>query len=658
MEESMLEEQKNTICTFRNSFFNFKVGDIVIYGTGINAEAVVKNCVDIPIVGLMDAAKTGQQMWGLTVLSEAEIVQKGVKTIVIVARPTVVDIIYKRIEKWALENGITVYDIEGNDVGKRQNSSVIELPYYEVSYEDLLSQIDQHEVISFDIFDTVLHRRIYEPADVFFLVDKMLGDRFLFVFSKERQLAEREVSNVKDANIYEIYDLVRERNNLSEAETHEIMQMELEMEKRVLTVRKKMKECIKYCVDNKKTIYFLSDMYLPKEIIEGFFREFEIKGYADILVSCEYRCTKETGLFELLKKKEFGRKILHIGDNEKADYIAAINSGISAFRIMSAKQMLENSTYRSVLVHLSNLESRVMAGMFATEVFDNPFALYQSKGKPLILSEEDFGYLIIAPLVVAFIVWLDKAMEKQQDGLLLFAARDGWIFRSIYHIISQRKDNQNIQDMYFMTSRYSLDLLEDDLKSGNANAYKQYLDALDLKKYKKIYFVDFMSRGTCQSKLEELLDVKMHGLYVQRSFCGDLSKDSVEADAYFKETSAFGNNRRIFALCDFLECIMTSYEASFKGIALNGEYVYDEERRSKQQLSSIKQIHEGILDFGKQFATIMKGSCLENIKVDFVDEILKYTSEKYSNIKVDGLREFYLDDYLQGDKNTGNDALQ
>ena len=56
----MLLEQQKTVQTFQKSFPFDSMERFVIYGTGINAEAIVKSCGEYPIVGLMDASKNGE----------------------------------------------------------------------------------------------------------------------------------------------------------------------------------------------------------------------------------------------------------------------------------------------------------------------------------------------------------------------------------------------------------------------------------------------------------------------------------------------------------------------------------------------------------------------------------------------------------------------
>ena len=95
---------------------NFIEGDcrnIVIYGTGIHTKKLLENIKTNRIVGLMDAAKTGEVMYGKKVLSNQETAAIRDVAIVIVARSSVIYVIYRRIQEFVTKNGIPVYDING-----------------------------------------------------------------------------------------------------------------------------------------------------------------------------------------------------------------------------------------------------------------------------------------------------------------------------------------------------------------------------------------------------------------------------------------------------------------------------------------------------------------------------------------------------------------
>lgn len=651
----MLEEQLKTIRLFKEHYDSKTVEPFVLYGTGINAEAVIKSCEDYPVAGTMDASKTGQNFCGKKVLSEEEVLKLGIHLVVVIARPAVRGIIYKRLKPWSEKHGIRIQDIQGNNIADIIKENKCESPYFNVSYEELISEINSHEIISFDIFDTVLMRRVYEPTDVFLLLDEEVKEKVPERFSIMRKEAERELLKEGEPDLYQIYARMGEKYHLTQKICCFLMNMELEKEREVLIVRKKMRECIEYCLKKNKRLFFVSDMYLPADILREFLNQFEITGYEDILVSCEYHVSKRNGLFQVLKEKAQGNSYLHIGDNKEADYHAAKENEIDAFLIMPAIRMMEISTWKNALTYLGGLESRLMLGLLASELFNDPFALYHSEGKPRIEENQYFGYLLIAPLAVSFLLWI---MEKTRDAgqaVLLFSARDGWLMQKLYRQLVQRFQMEHMpQDKYLLISRRAVTDLEKN--QDRKENYLNYLADLKLEAYEKIYFFDFMSRGTCQYYLEQLIHRSCYGLYVQKGDSSDKEKKQLNVESYFKEHCAQDADRKIFALCDFLECIFTSFEPSFLGFQ-GGTVVYEKERRTASQIACIKGIHEGICNYAIQFADILGRMPKEMPSADFCDEVLNYISASYSQIEIPELAEMVLDDEVFGDKNTGRDAL-
>lgn len=654
----MLEEQQKTVEIFKTHLSDKLQEKIVLYGTGINAEAVVKSCPEYQIAGLMDAAKTGEIFWGLRVLSEEEVLLKEIKCIVVVARPAVLSVIYKRIQAWSEKNKIFVCDIYGNSLADRVKNKKRESPYFEISYDMLLEEIRKHEIISFDIFDTLLTRYVYEPRDVFSLLDKENGDNLSFQFSQTRVKAEKELLLKGETDIYHIYDLIREKQHLSAEEARSLLEAEIEKEKEVLLVRNKMRECFQYCLSENKRVYLVSDMYLTKEILRDILTGLGIDGYEEILISCEYGCSKQNGLFEVLKEKIGEHAWLHIGDNHEADYLAVLKSGGDAFEILSPVRMMELSTYYTLLTDIKKIEEKMMIGMLAAKVFNDPFVLYHSDGKPTIDSLSDFGYVFIAPAVVSFMLWLFSVLEEKRDNLLIFSARDGWLLQKVYHIFQGNCNMVSLpDDIYLLISRKAICMAADENEYGEERRnFLNYLKQLELDKYEKIYFFDFMSRGTCQSKLEEILARKLQGVYFQKSLSGDEKKDSIQVLSFFKEKSALEKDLRIFAMCDFLECILTSPEPSFWKMDSKGNPIYEMEQRSEKQRESIEKIHNGILDYCTKFTAIVKRPQVGVLAPEFCDEILRCTESSVSQIDIPEILEFELDD-ITAKKNTGRDIL-
>lgn len=654
----MRKEQEETISAFRKAYTREMKEAIAIYGTGINAEAVITACKDYPIAGVVDVSKTGELFCGLPVMSLEEVTEKNIKKLVVIARPSVHGIIYKRIRKWCEENGITVLDIYGNDIAQKIKNRREDIPYFHVAYEDLEQEIDRHEVISFDVFDTLLMRKVYEPTDVFALVDRELSGRFPFVFSEERKAAEHELSKECEPTIYQIYGYLAERHGLSKEDMQYLLSMELDKERRVLCLREKMKSCMEYCIRQGKKVYLLSDMYLPEALLGELLKQYGITGYTELLVSCDYHTTKPDRLFEVLKEKAGGESYLHIGDNKEADYDAPRRHGIDAFLIMPAIRMMESSAYSSAFVQLKSLESRVMLGMLAAEVFQDPFALFGTNGSPVIADAGKFGYAFIAPLALSFTVWMLNKIKDSKESLLLFSARDGWLIQKIYHQLADTWGLTGLpQDVYFMVSRRALEIVEKGEEKEARESYLDYLREFGMSAYGRIYYFDLMSRGTCQYLLENISGYKMQGIYFQKSDSGIEGKDAIRVWAYFEEKSAHDKDLRIFALCDFLECIFTSYDPSFYCFDRDRRCLYEEEKRTEGQIETLREIHSGIFHYCDEFANIIPKIPDDMPANEYCDEILRYTSSEYSQVHIPELSGFVLDDWLGGDKNTGRDAL-
>lgn len=654
----MKKEQEEMVQAFKSTYSHKIEKPIAIYGTGINAEAVITCCKECPIIGVVDVAKTGEIFCGLPVLSLDELVERNIREIVVVARPSVHVIIYKRIQKWCEDNGITVLDIYGNDIAGKLQERIYEHPYFRVSYEDLKREIDCHEAISFDVFDTLLMRRVYEPADVFILLDRELSGRFPFIFSRERMAAEQELGKECEPTIYQIYEYLAEKHHLSEEEKQYLLLSELDKEKDVLCVRERMKLCMEYCIRQGKAVYLVSDMYLPEELLGELLGKFGITGYRELLVSCDYQTSKPERLFEILKKRLDGKSCLHVGDNQEADFKAAKRHGLDAFLVMPAIRMMELSAYGDVFVHLNSVSSRVMLGMLAAEIFQDPFALSGTKGLPVITNAGRFGYALIAPLVLSFIVWLFHKLNRKRDSLLLFSARDGWLIQKVFHQLASAWNLTELpEDVYFMVSRKALEIVEKEVDKQAEGAYLDYLKSLELSKYDIVFYFDFMSRGTCQSLLEHISGQQLQGVYFQKSVSGVASKDAIQVWRYFEEGSAHDRDLRIFALCDFLECILTSYNPSFEKFDMDGSCIFETEKRTEEQIETLREIHSGIFRYCSDFARIWRELPEEMPPKEYCDGILRYTSSEYSRILVPELKEFMLDDWLGGDKNTGMDAL-
>ena len=264
----------------------------------------------------------------------------------------------------------------------------------------LAQSLLNYDLISFDIFDTLLVRKTMFPKDIFEIVEAALIKAVdgIQEFARIRIKAEDNCyKKGMNPTIYQIYDEIGDMTECSKDVLLRYLDKEIKTEKKFLCARKSMLKFFDE-IKEKKQVYLISDMYLPSVILKDILQECGYTGYKDIYVSCEQGYSKSDGLFEKFIEQDTRRKnAIHIGDNENADGRSAENAGLDVFLIMNKMEMLENSSYNVIIDKAEALLDRVSIGLFCNRAFDNPFALYGTKGKLRIEDYRDIAYLFIAP---------------------------------------------------------------------------------------------------------------------------------------------------------------------------------------------------------------------------------------------------------------------
>jgi len=190
--------------------------------------------------------------------------------------------------------------------------------------ESIKKKIASYEIISFDIFDTMLLRDVPNPQDIFTVIEQKYKIKN---FKKRRINAEnlaRKFSKQNEVTINDIYkylDGVDKKNELDE-------------EEQSLYANPDIIDIYHYAKIKNKKIICISDMYLEKFFIEKILKK---NGFVEIdclFISNEYQATKENGeLYDAVLQQlniKHPNKILHIGDNYYSDVKRAISKGFKA----------------------------------------------------------------------------------------------------------------------------------------------------------------------------------------------------------------------------------------------------------------------------------------------------------------------------------------
>lgn len=323
---------------------------------------------------------------------------------------------------------------------------------------DLLKKIisqDSIDVVSFDIFDTLIVRPVVEPTDIFYLLDKKLKKEYNIDFINYRLNAERELGNPL-ASLDEIYEFIQEKYKLSSDEISLMKKEETSCEKQLCFRRDDIFELYKFALEHNKKIIAISDMYLSSEVLNDILLKNGYNKIEKVYVSNECKSRKDTGaLYKYVKKNEENLSIVHIGDNYESDYKKAIESNILAIYYPSIKNVLfkDNSIFNKVW-SVPNISPdpicRILLGYTLINNFKN---LSEVKDHASIYADfSDFIKLSIAPFIFYLSAKIGNSeIIQNKYKNVYFASRDGFLPNIGYCIYSKFK--KCIPSKYFYAGR-------------------------------------------------------------------------------------------------------------------------------------------------------------------------------------------------------------
>lgn len=199
-----------------------------------------------------------------------------------------------------------------------------------------IDQLDGIELVSFDIFDTLLHRSCGEPSAVFRIVEQIFLEENPvpgFSFHKERVEAERRARRKVGPNTEVTLDEIYRELPFSSQDRAELMELEIACE---IAVCEPNWDVVRVydAIRRNHTVVLASDMYLPQWVISEILRNCGIEGYDRLYLSSEYRLMKRNGALFKRVIDDYGvspSNILHIGDHPLADWKAPKQLGMEAF---------------------------------------------------------------------------------------------------------------------------------------------------------------------------------------------------------------------------------------------------------------------------------------------------------------------------------------
>jgi HAD superfamily hydrolase (TIGR01549 family) len=309
----------------------------------------------------------------------------------------------------------------------------------------LVKKLLQYDVVSFDIFDTLILRPFLKPTDLFLTLSPHHN---IPSFRKNRIEAERRarIKSFEDNGTYEItiFDIYKEleRNNSIEVEYG--VSLEVEAEKSFCYANPYMKLIYEMLLQNNKTIIFTSNMYLPSNLMKELLSSCGYNNYDKLYVSCDYGVSKtDSTLFKIIEK-DFPKdtKFIHVGDNYNSDIKGSQKIGWDSYHYQGTHDIQRSS--------LRHLKQSTLLNSFYNAIIENYFNngnLYQY---PYNTPEYFYGFTYGGLLVLGYVNFIHKYAKDNKLDRLLFLSRDGHILKRTYDALYD-----DIPSEYVLWSRHA-----------------------------------------------------------------------------------------------------------------------------------------------------------------------------------------------------------
>lgn len=274
----------------------------------------------------------------------------------------------------------------------------------------------QSDVVSFDVFDTLLFRPFAVPTDLFYCIEERLNYPDFRTIRIEAEKTVRKQKN-ESVKLKDIYDFLSETAGIDS----EIgQQTEMEVEYDLCTANPVLKSVWDLVRKSGKRIIVTSDMYLSSGFIARLLEKNGFKGFERVFVSCECKCGKhDGGIYDLIKKEMRTESISHIGDNYVSDVKNAQKHGILAVEYKNVNS--RGNIFRPK--DISPIIGSAYSGIVNRRLY---------RGDTSYSPAYEYGYKYGGLLILGFCEYIHKIAQEKHADKLLFFSRDGYIVKKVY----------------------------------------------------------------------------------------------------------------------------------------------------------------------------------------------------------------------------------
>ena len=308
-----------------------------------------------------------------------------------------------------------------------------------IPVSELIEKLKEYDVVSFDIFDTLIFRNVLNPTDIFQILE---NNNSINNFSNMRIEAEQLArQNTKKKNFeVNICDIYEEINKMLNIDVKKLIKEEFELEKAMCYANPYMLELFNKLKKEKKKIIIVSDMYWNKEYLTELLENCGYSGYYDLFVSCDIELNKGTGeIQKYISKKINTENIIHIGDNYNSDIEGSNKANWDTYYYKKCKDVaVENGE----LLY----DDSLLSSVYSSIIVNNVYSGYNNWNKYFT-----YGFCYGGILTCGLLDYVDVQMKMKKIDKILFMARDSKVLYDVYN-----KYYNNYKNDYFVVSRSAM----------------------------------------------------------------------------------------------------------------------------------------------------------------------------------------------------------
>jgi len=216
---------------------------------------------------------------------------------------------------------------------------------YVCSQEQLLHKIQPFDIISFDVFDTLVRRSHFVPDYAKLKLGQYLVEqgevKDAHTFVKARNDAEFSVRKQKqfkgDVSIFETYKQLGKELGWDDATWLRYADMEFAYDLDMIESKDEVVDVLNALIGQGKSVYIISDTYYSEHQIVLMLRKAGVTNGYQLYVSSELGLRKDSGTMWAFMKEHLANKgsFVHIGDNAVADAQIPGDFGLTNLHILN-----------------------------------------------------------------------------------------------------------------------------------------------------------------------------------------------------------------------------------------------------------------------------------------------------------------------------------